>query len=240
MRTAAIKKYLQNTWLHPRHLAQREIGKFVRAQGPKLHGRMLDVGCGKKPYLRHLSNITSYVGTDVHSTINGFNNTDVLASVLALPFANTTFDSILCTEVLEHTPDPDLGLKEMARVARPGARLLLTVPLSEQLHEEPNDHCRFTRHWLKYLLDQNGWQIDEIKGRGGAWLELAYRLSSLLYSSIAASFDSTGNLKPRLLVVPIILPICMVVQLTGHVLNYFWSCPLSTIGYALVATRKPQ
>ena len=135
-----IKRYLQNTWLHPRHLAQREIDDFVRAEGPSLRGVMLDVGCGKKPYLRHASNVKKYIAVDVPSTIHGVHHADVMASVLALPFESETFDSVLCVEVLEHTADPSLGLREMARVAKPGATLLLTVPLSEMLHEEPNDY----------------------------------------------------------------------------------------------------
>jgi SAM-dependent methyltransferase len=233
-----IKSNLRNTWLHPRHLAQREIAKFVRAEGPGLKGRMLDVGCGKKQYLQHVPNVRAYVAVDVPSAMYGAHHADVLASVLALPFESATFDSVLCTEVLEHTPDPSLGLQEMARVAKSGAKMLLTVPLSEQLHEEPNDHCRFTRHWLSYLLDKNGWRIEKIQERGGAWLELAYRFSSLLYSSTGAKIDSAGNLRPRLFLGPPVVLVCAAVQFAGHLLNKVWPCPLSTIGYTVVAERK--
>lgn len=233
-----IKGHLRNTWFHPRHLAQREIAKFVRAEGPSLKGRMLDVGCGKKPYLRHVPNVKAYVAVDVPSAMYGGHHADVLASILALPFENGTFDSVLCTEVLEHIPDPNLGLQEMARVAKPGAKLLLTVPLSEQLHEEPNDHCRFTRYWLSYLLGRNGWRIDKIQQRGGAWLELAYRFSSLLYSSVGAKIDSTGNLRTRPFLGPPVVLFCAVAQFSGYLLNKAWPCPLSTIGYGVIATRK--
>lgn len=234
----AIKKYLRSTWLHPRHLAQREIAKFVREEGPSLTGRLLDVGCGKKQYVQYVPNVKAYVAVDVPSAMYGGNHADVMASILALPFERDSFDSILCTEVLEHTPDPSLGLKELARVAKPGAKLLLTVPLSEQLHEEPNDHCRFTRHWLRYLLERNGWQIEKIRERGGAWLELTYRFSSLLYSSSGAKIDSAGNLKPRPFLGPPVVLLCAIVQLTGYLLNKAWPCPLSTIGYVVVAMRK--
>jgi SAM-dependent methyltransferase len=233
-----IKKYLRNTWLHPRYLAQREIEKFVRAEGPSLRGRMLDVGCGKKPYLQHFPNVESYVAVDVPSTMHGVHHADVLASVLALPFESGTFDSVLCTEVLEHTPDPNLGLREMARVAKPGAMLLLTVPLSEQLHEEPNDYCRFTHHWLGYLLLRSGWAPEKIGRRGGAWLELSYRFSSFLYSSAGAKTDSTGNLHPRLLLGPVVIVLCASIQFAGHILDKIWPSSLSTIGYTVVAKRE--
>jgi SAM-dependent methyltransferase len=201
---------------------------------------MLDVGCGKKPYLRHIRNVEKYVAVDVPSTIHGAHHADVLASVLALPFEGGTFDCVLCTEVLEHTADPSLGLREMARVAKPGAKLLLTVPLSEMLHEEPNDYCRFTRHWLKYLLDFNGWRIDRMQERGGAWAELGYRLSSFLYASLGAKKDSTGNLRLRILLGPPVVLVCTLVQLVAHMLNKLWPSPMSTIGYGVIATRKER
>jgi ubiquinone/menaquinone biosynthesis C-methylase UbiE len=49
----------------------------------------------------------------------------VVADVTSLPFADNSFDGITCGYVLEHVPDPPLGLKELARVLRPGGRMLL-------------------------------------------------------------------------------------------------------------------
>lgn len=232
-----LKNTFRNTWFHPRYIALREIRKFIASEGPRLTGRILDVGCGKKPYVQHLTNIRSYIGMDVPSTIHGHNIANVEASVLALPFGDATFDGILCTEVLEHTPDPNLALSELGRIARPGAMLLLTVPLSEQLHEEPNDYCRITCYWLRFMLAKNGWSIERLETRGGAWLELAYRFSSVLYAALGARIDDSGNLKPRL-VAPLVLLCCALIQLAGNAADKLWSCPRSTIGYAVVAVRR--
>ena len=56
------------------------------------------------------------------------NSARSVASTLQLPFADRVFDVVLSTEVLEHTPDPLQGLRELARVIKPGGRLLLTTP----------------------------------------------------------------------------------------------------------------
>jgi len=49
----------------------------------------------------------------------------VTADVTALPFANASFDGITCGYVLEHVPEPEIGLSELARVLRKGGRMLL-------------------------------------------------------------------------------------------------------------------
>lgn len=48
-----------------------------------------------------------------------------IADLTQLPFADESFDGVTCGYVLEHLPDPRLGLQEIARVLRPGGRMLL-------------------------------------------------------------------------------------------------------------------
>ncbi|HEX5688589.1 MAG TPA: methyltransferase domain-containing protein, partial [Roseiflexaceae bacterium] len=147
------------------------------------------------------------------------------------------FDSILCTEVLEHTPDPLQVLRELWRVTKPGGRLLLTVPLSEQLHEEPYDFWRFTKYALDELLRASGWRILRLHERGGTWLELGYRLSSFLYSAYGARRDATGAHTPHLLRGPAVLALCAAVQIAAAALDRAFPSQLSTIGYGLLAEK---
>jgi ubiquinone/menaquinone biosynthesis C-methylase UbiE len=46
----------------------------------------------------------------------------------SLPFATASFDKVICSEVLEHLQDPDIALKEIARVLKPGGRALISIP----------------------------------------------------------------------------------------------------------------
>jgi SAM-dependent methyltransferase len=237
---ATIKKLFRNSYLHPRHVSHREISKFVRAEGGTLKGRLLDVGCGKKPYAAWVEGVERHFGVDMPSTMHGVEKVDVWASVLALPFAADTFDSLLCTELLEHVPDPAKGLKEMARVGRPGALLLLTVPASEQLHEKPHDYCRFTCYGLEYLLAEAGWEIMRLRKRGGAWLEIGYRLSSFLYTALGATADPNGKLTPRPLASFFIVPVCAWIQVCSTVLDKLMPSSVSTMGYGVLARKKKE
>lgn len=73
----------------------------------------------------------------------------------ALPFADATFDRIICSEVMEHVHDYRAAARELARVAKPGARIAVTIPTatSEQLYlrlgddyfESPGGHIRIFR-----------------------------------------------------------------------------------------------
>ena len=232
-----LKDTFRNTILHPRFVAQRELQKIVITEADNLWGCLLDVGCGKKPYENLFTNVTQYVGIDLTSTIHGQSRIDVFATSLALPFKDQSVDSVLCTEVLEHVPDPRRALQEIHRVTKPGGGLLLTVPLSEQLHEEPFDFYRFTKYGLYFLLEKTGWKVCRIYNRGGVWLEFGYRLSSFLYSFMGARRDPSGNLQPRFILAPLIVSVCAVVQGLAIVLDRICYSSLSTIGYGIYAKK---
>jgi SAM-dependent methyltransferase len=84
------------------------------------------------------------------------------ADALALPFADGTFDRVLCSEVLEHIEDDEGAMAELARVLRPGGTMAITVPrfgpefvnwaLSEEYYDTPGGHVRMYRR--STLLDR--------------------------------------------------------------------------------------
>jgi SAM-dependent methyltransferase len=76
----------------------------------------------------------------------------VVGDALDLCFAEATFDTVLCTEVLEHLPDPQRGIDEMLRVLRDGGTLLLTTRFLFPIHDAPGDYFRYTRFGLQHLL----------------------------------------------------------------------------------------
>ena len=80
--------------------------------------RILDVGCGVKPYYPFFADVASeYVGVDVVENPAA----ELLGPVEALPVEDATFDVVLCTQVLEHCDDPAQAVRELRRVTRPAA-----------------------------------------------------------------------------------------------------------------------
>ena len=107
---------------------------------------------------------------------------DIVASLDALPVNPASFDAVLCTEVLEHLRHPDAVLAELARVLVPGGRLCLTVPFVWPLHEEPFDFFRYTPFALSEMLQEHGFPhaavgahdgVREYAGPGGRYVLVA-------------------------------------------------------------------
>jgi SAM-dependent methyltransferase len=131
--------------------------KEILAARPYMKGRLLDVGCGKRPYaLIYDSLVEQSVGTEVAFSPHGTLAADVINYAENLPFSDRSFDTILCTEVLEHTRRPQQVVQEFARVLKPGGYLLLTVPFIYPVHEAPHDYWRFTNYGLRAICEAAG------------------------------------------------------------------------------------
>jgi SAM-dependent methyltransferase len=93
---------------------------------------------------------------------------DYVSDAAAIPVADGAFDAVLCTEVLEHVPEPIRVVRELGRILRPGGRLLLTAPLGSGLHQEPHHYYGgYTPHWYRRFLPEAGFKDPEIDANGG-------------------------------------------------------------------------
>ncbi len=151
---STFKKHLTDTWFFPRYIGVVYIEPAVREASSFAGGRMLDIGCRTRRYEPIFSNVVeSYVGLD-WPQIDSRAYPDVMGDAMKIPFANSSFDVVLATELMEHQPPPHLFLAEVSRVLREGGALILSVPFLEPLHEEPRDFYRFTPYCLQLLLKQ--------------------------------------------------------------------------------------
>ncbi len=156
-------------WLIHRTMRQTmdEVKGFVS-------GKLLDAGCGNKPYVGILGTcVQQYIGLEKGRT--RYERADVWGDVLALPFRDGTCDTVLCNQVLEHVPQPQLAIDEMARVLRPNGYLILTAPHIWGLHEVPHDYFRFTPYGLRHLVEQSGLTVHTTRALAGFWVTAGTR-----------------------------------------------------------------
>jgi SAM-dependent methyltransferase len=147
----------------PGRRIQREMRRLAAALPPA--ERVLDLGSGGAPYA-NLFPHRRYVAADLSGPA------DVRCDATALPFARQSFDRIVCTEMLEHVPDPDAALAEMRRVIRDEGVLILTTPLTWGVHSV-QDYHRWTAAALRRLLARHGFLTAEVRPRGGVLFGLA-------------------------------------------------------------------
>jgi len=154
------------------------VYRFLRRQLVACKGRVLDIGAGEAPW-QHLLRHADYVGVDVAEASDyGMRQKPDIRYYdgVTLPFDAATFDYVLCTEVLEHVPDPAHFLADLSRVLRTGGTLVLTVPWSARLHHTPHDYTRFTRFGLDRLIRSAAFSEIEIEERGNDVAVIANKL----------------------------------------------------------------
>lgn len=211
------------------------IWTVLRPRFAGLSGKLLDVGCGEMPYRDFLPEAVEYTGIDVPQA-NAFamqgNDGVIPFDGLCIPFPDDMFDTVLCTEVLEHTPEPLALLAEIERVLKPGGMLIATVPFSARVHYAPYDFHRFSKYALNEMLRR--FQRVEIEERGNdiavianKLIVVALRLAKLCRASIVQW--------PLLL---LLLPLTLIFLLLAHLcIALDLGSKDDSLGYAVTAIR---
>lgn len=177
--------------------------------------RVLDLGCGEKPYA------DLFAGTHCIGIDHGVDGAapDAVADAMQLPLADACIDIVFTTQVVEHVRHPERMVAEIARVLRPGGALVMTGPFYWPLHEQPHDYHRFTSHGFDNLLRSQGLQPLSITPDCGAFTMVAVAVIELL---------------PRwaLVLVPVI-------NLVTPLLQRLSTNSLSTLNYVVVGCKPP-
>ncbi|MCK4816592.1 class I SAM-dependent methyltransferase [bacterium] len=163
-----IKKIVKREQFHPGifgissnpfYIARKGLYREIRSLSYTVTGRVLDVGCGQKPY-KDLFPCDEYVGLEIDTPENRiFKKADKFYDGKHIPLDDSSFDSIVTNQVFEHVFNPDEYLSEIYRVLKPGGTLLMTVPFVWDEHEQPYDFARYSSFGLKAVLERNGFQV---------------------------------------------------------------------------------
>lgn len=124
-------------------LTRVTLDRFIAAHASGR--RTLDIGAQNGPYAAHFPR---RVGLDIRRGAG----VHVIGDTQALGIGDATFPLVLCTEVLEHLPEPQKAIDEMFRVLEPGGQLLLTTRFLFPIHDAPHDYFRYTKYGLRHLL----------------------------------------------------------------------------------------
>jgi ubiquinone/menaquinone biosynthesis C-methylase UbiE len=151
-------------FVNPFYFARKGLFQHIQSLSKYIGGRILDVGCGQKPY-KHLFSFDEYIGMDIENPGHDHSNEqiDIFYDGHTFPFSDNIYDSVICNQVLEHVFNPDHFLKEVNRVLKPRGYFLLTVPFVWDEHEQPNDYARYSSYGLTHLLKMTGFEVVEYR-----------------------------------------------------------------------------
>lgn len=218
-RSSIVPSVLQFDYLHMRSLV--EAIKKALTQLPKNKKyKILDVGCGNKPYQSLFSPFTkSYIGVDLDRRV-----ADVVAPAEKLPFGSNSFDLVVCFQTLEHCQNPLKVVAEIKRVLKPKGYVLLTAPGIWMHHPSPHDYYRWTHEGLRELFKS----FSEVSAEAtlNSWSSLLQLVNVELYSLACRRW----YLKTPLYGIIALFNVC------GKILLPFGQKHL-TIGYVVIARK---
>ena len=115
--------------------------------------RVLDIGSGGSSYDKFFPNrLTVDIDPD--------RKPEIVADIHRMPFNDGEFNFVLCTEVIEHAENPQVAVRELYRVLKPGGTLVLSTRFVFPIHDSPNDFWRFTLFGMRKLFSD--WEIIEL------------------------------------------------------------------------------
>ena len=156
--------------------------------------RILDAGAGElqnRKYCSHLDYVSQdfceYKGAVGGAPDEGLQSEnwdttciDLVSDITAIPAPDTSFDAILCSEVLEHVPEPTHAIDEFARLLKPGGIMILTAPFSSNVHFAPYHFCSgFSKYWYEHHLESRGFEIETLVANGDWYALLRQEISRL-------------------------------------------------------------
>jgi SAM-dependent methyltransferase len=201
----------------PTYAVRGPLVRWLASEARRAHEdlgayRVLDVGCGRKPYEPLFAPYaSSYVGVDPAENLLA----ELRGSVEDLPVADGTFDILLCNQVLEHCDDPALAVRELRRATAAGGRVLVSTHGVMPYHPSPADYWRWTHAGLaKLFADNAAWESVRVTPASGTTacvgmivamnLDLALRrlragrLSRPLVTAINRVAEAIDGRSPRL------------------------------------------
>ena len=179
----------------PTYAVREPLARWLREEAARAHAdlgqyRLLDVGCGQKPYAPLFAPyVRSYVGVDPVENPDA----ELRGAVEDLPVEDAGYDVVLCIQVFEHCDDPAKAVSELARVTAAGGRVLVSTHGVMTYHPSPNDYWRWTHAGLEKLFRENAeWASVRVTPASGTTACLGMIAS--LYLDLAARRTHVGVL----------------------------------------------
>lgn len=232
-------RFLSKTPFHPGYWARKRLDDAVAAHAGSAHGVLLDVGCGAKPFEKILiPHVEKYIGLE-YSPESGFrgNKADFCGDAALLPLAEESVDTILCTEVMEHLPNPEKTIEEFARVLKHDGTIITTAPFVYPIHDA-YDFFRYSPAGLAAIMERYGLTVETVKPLSGTAVTLALMCNIYWYD---IGFIWTKWLYPFSLILrPLMWLVCFVINLIGGSFEFLLPSQHLSFNHLTIARKSSK
>jgi len=236
--TKKLGKWLSKmefNYLAPTAITTQLLRKQLKKTTKYVNGHILDVGCGMRPYEQiFLPYTDKYVGLDI---VAGPRVDIVADSTKKLPCKDEAYDTVICTEMLEHTPYPRESIREISRVIKDQGHIILSTPFTHKLHGEPYDYFRFSQHILKIILQEAKLEPLEIHYVGTSIAVLGREIGDIIYAFSDIFRGKFLHKIIRLTAMPIVTPIVWFFYILDCAASKFRFLKGNTLGFVIVAEK---
>ena len=193
--------------VNPLYIIRYGLFKSIAQLAPKISGRVLDFGCGSKPYESLFVNASTYLGVDLRQSGHDHKDSkvDVYYDGKTLPFPDDHFDAVVCFEVMDDIFNLDMILEELRRVLRPGGLVLASMPFAWDEHEVPFDFARYTSFGARHVIEKNGFEVIELKKTTTYVLAVCQMFIAYVYQHVLPRRKLLKRLVQLVVVVPLTL-----------------------------------
>lgn len=228
---------ISTTPFSPGFWCRLRIDKAIGFAASYAHGVLLDVGCGTKPYKSTFGPfVEKHIGLEYspESVYRGC-DADFFGDAMGIPLADNSVDTILCTEVLEHLPNPEKAIAEFARILRPNGVVITTAPFFYPIHDAW-DFFRYTNDGIANLMKQTHLDVELVQPLSGTGVTLAL-LFNLYWFDIG--FMWTKWLYPLGVILrPILLLFCFIVNVTGGIFEVLLPSKQMSFNHLTIARKN--
>ena len=160
--------HFYSIFFNPFYLYRKSLARAVRKYAEIFIGKVLDVGCGTKPYSKYFISANKYIGLEKKSDNFVIDKCEVefFYDGGRFPFKDDEFNGFVCFEMLQYIEDVPFFLSEVRRVTNEGGYCLISMPFIWEDYKNV-DYSRLTLQGMKYIVEKNGFEVVSQAKIGG-------------------------------------------------------------------------